>query len=304
MDALKNMLNFRRAQQLVALADERSFTRAAYRLRMTQPALSRAVALIEEECGLRLFERGRGGVELTVAGARLVSDIRQILGQLSLVEQNLLMQGKGEAGTVRFAIGPLAASHLMDDLLTECVRRWPTLHLASAVLDTPSIAAGVMQGDLDFGICSRGTLDPDPALRIMTIGHMRMGFFVRRGHPLAKRGSPVSWDDIARFPRAAGYNRPLRDGRAIRPFAPLESTIECDDYEALRRVTLRTDAIWLTSGSLIRKDSTETAFVEIQPQRDPAPQLAEFSAITLKGRSQIPAVHHVIDAAARLMEAG
>jgi len=296
------MLNFRRAQQIVTLADERSFTHAANKLGMSQPALSRAIALIESECGLRLFDRSRAGVEPTSAGAELVANIRQIIGQLGLVEQNLVLQGKGELGTVRFAIGPLAAGYLMDNLITECVQRWPLLYLATAVLDTRSIVTAVLQGALDFGICSASTLESIPDLLVRPIGSLTMTLFVRAGHPLARFDGAITADMLAPYPRASGYIRPMPDGRLIRPFAPLDTTIECDDFRALRRVTLRTDTIWTSSASLIRDDLRMGHLVEIQVSGLSPPRKADIVSVMLNGRSQLPAVHHVIAAAEGLMD--
>ena len=67
---VKALLTIRRMQQLLALAEERNFTRAANAIGMTQPALSRAIASLEAEAGLILFERFPTGVSPTAAGDR------------------------------------------------------------------------------------------------------------------------------------------------------------------------------------------------------------------------------------------
>ena len=80
--ALLVNVELRQLRYFIAVAEELHFRRAAERLYVTQPAISRQIALLEHEIGVRLFERNRRRVELTPAGSVLLDNLREVLVQL------------------------------------------------------------------------------------------------------------------------------------------------------------------------------------------------------------------------------
>lgn len=290
------MLDLRVLHKIVILAEEANFSRAATRLGLSQPALSRAVAQLEASCGLHLFDRSRTGVTPTAAGSGLIANARKLLGEVSDVEQGLLLQSRGEAGKISLGVGPLAGSVLLTRLLAHCARTWPLLSIVATLGPTSRLVEHVINADLDFCLCSANTLDPNPALSIIDIARCRLGYFVRKGHPLLRVGKPVAWQEIAPFPRVAGQSfDPLGRGPA-HLFGPWGATLECDDYETLRKVTLASDAVWLTSDEPINADLEDGTMCEIRIEGAPPAAQAEIVLVKLHGRSLSPAVNNVIEA--------
>lgn len=297
------MLSLRKFRQLVSLAEEGNFTRAAVRVGMTQPSLSRSIAELERACGMRLFDRGRLGVTLTAAGADLVADGRQILGQVGAIEQNLVLQSRGEAGRVAMGIGPLAASYLMARVLSHCVDRWPRLMITASIDTTGALIERVLDGKLDFCICAANRLDPNAALAIRKLGAFKLGYFVRADHPLAAAQGPLTWSDLAPFPRAAGKAQPSLEPHLRGTFGPLGATVECDEYEILRAIMIRTDAIWLASDRLLEPELADGRVKEIRLDAERMLPDAEMALVRLTGRSQSPAALQVMGAVAAIMGA-
>lgn len=97
-------MELRDLRYFVAVAEARSFTRAAERLHMAQPPLSRRIAMLEAQCGALLLRRERP-LELTDAGRFLAEQARQILGRLAEVEGEVRRIGVGRRRF--FAIGHL-----------------------------------------------------------------------------------------------------------------------------------------------------------------------------------------------------
>ncbi|MGW1617729.1 LysR family transcriptional regulator [Streptomyces sp. NPDC002172] len=95
-------LDMRRVRYFVAVAEECSFVRAASRLYMTQPALSRQIRALEEDLGLVLFQRDRQGTVLTRAGRQLLEDARPMLSMSQAVQQRVRMANRE---VNRFAVG-------------------------------------------------------------------------------------------------------------------------------------------------------------------------------------------------------
>jgi DNA-binding transcriptional LysR family regulator len=89
----------------IAVAEELSFTRAARRLRMAQPPLSRQIRALEGELGVALFERRSGRVFLTEAGRRFLDPARLVLAQAAVAVEAARQAKSGEVGTVRLGLG-------------------------------------------------------------------------------------------------------------------------------------------------------------------------------------------------------
>jgi len=281
-------------QQLMAVAQERNFTRAANMLGMTQPALSRAIASLEADAGLTLFERFSTGVTPTAAGEELIHEARRILGSVALVEHNVRQRGAGAIGKVNFAIGPLAASCMLKRILADTLTTAPRLMISAAIRETSAIVEGIMEGAFDFGICSANTLKSEPGIDTTPIANFPMGMFVRSGHPLLSLDRDVDWDDLLAYPRITG--RYPNKGRldTIRPFGPLDTTVECNDFEVLRATTLATDAIWLTAMATVSEEDVSGTLVPLHPRpvRDLA--VAEIVLVRQTDRLLSPAAERII----------
>ena len=113
---------------LVALAEEGSFTRAAERVYLTQPALSVQTRKLEEALGTRLFDRKKG--TLTEAGRVAVAQARKVLEEVERLR--LLVQGEAACfqGPFRLGVIPTLAPYLLPRLLPELKARYPRLSLS------------------------------------------------------------------------------------------------------------------------------------------------------------------------------
>jgi len=288
-------LSLRHLRQLICLAEEGNFTRAAERLGLSQPSLSRSIAALESTYGVRLFDRGRLGVALTAAGADVVANARHILGQVSGMEQNLELRSRGEAGTVAFGMGPLAGSLLMARVLIDCADRLPSLKVRASLDTTAPLVSQVLEGALDFCVCSLNAVQPNAALETKRLRVFELGYFVRAAHPLAAADVPLAWEDVAPFPRASGKATKRAEPSLQSGFGPLGETIECDDYEILRQVMLRTDAIWLASRALLEDEIAHGVVKQLHLSLAP-PRHAEIGMVRLAHRSQSAAVLRVAGA--------
>jgi DNA-binding transcriptional LysR family regulator len=283
------MLNLRVLNNLVVLADEANFSRAAIRLGITQPALSRSIAQLEAQCGMRLFDRRRSGVTPTMIGLDLLSKARGVLGQSAGLDQDMMMQSLGEAGRISIGIGPLSAGALLQQLLSESLLRWPMLSVSVSVAPTSRMVERILAADLDFCICTQKTLDPNPALSLVSLAQFRMGYFVRAGHPIVTSSDLPTRDDLARFPRATGRSPTATSPWSANMFDTLGPTLECDDFGVLKQITLRTDAIWLTSERLVVEELASGKIVELPLAIEQDLQQTDIVLVQLRNRTLSPA---------------
>jgi DNA-binding transcriptional LysR family regulator len=281
-------LTLRKLECVIALAEARNYARAAERLGVSQPALSRTIAQLEADYGLRLFERGKGGISLTGPGDSLLADARRLSALAQLADRNLRDQAVGEAGLVRIGMGPLPAGLLLKHLLIGTVQERPGLAVTCIVDSAERLLVRLAAEELDFCVFSETLLPPSDIHSIRMIGSIALGLFVRAGHPLA--GSPaVTPDELSRYPVASGNSAMGQD------FGPFSVTIASDDFSALCGLMLDTDAVFLGSHGLIASQLACGAAVELRLAGDWRPAPTRIVIVRTAGRSQSRAVREMID---------
>jgi DNA-binding transcriptional LysR family regulator len=186
--------DLRRLQYFIAVARERNFTRAAERLHVAQPALSRQVRLLEQELGVELLHRTTHEFELTEAGEFLLERGPVLLGAADELWRTVRTYGTGERGGVLIGYGGSASYETAPRLLQALTERYPGIAVTTAVKSVSEIVAGLRDGSVGLGLirCASETAD----LETRTIRLERQGLLVRRDHRLASR-SAVSIRDVA-----------------------------------------------------------------------------------------------------------
>ncbi|WP_186766502.1 LysR family transcriptional regulator [Puniceibacterium confluentis] len=136
----------------VAVAEELNFRRAARRLNMTQPPLSRHIALLEHTVGTPLFDRTKRSVRLTPAGRRLLIDASDILTRTESAVLSAREAAKGRAGMIQLGFIPSACVDIIPRIARRITMEMPEvdLHLREVMTFEATESLGV--GSLDLGI--------------------------------------------------------------------------------------------------------------------------------------------------------
>ena len=140
----------------VAVAEEGNFTRAGKRVHATQPAVSAHIKALEEELGVRLFDRIPRGVELTPAGAQLVRDAIEVLGAASALQARAVTLGGEVAGKVSLGLCTDPDYLRATTLFTDISMRFPKLNLSLAQYPSRVILKDIRTRDLDAGFVFAG----------------------------------------------------------------------------------------------------------------------------------------------------
>ncbi|HXE30568.1 MAG TPA: LysR family transcriptional regulator [Terriglobales bacterium] len=182
-------MNLADLETLLMVARERSFSRAAERLRRTQPAVSLAVRRLEEACGEELVDRTGKQARLTPAGELVARGAEQMVRERGRLEQELwelrgLQRGKVTVGanesTAFFLLPVVEAFHARHPLVKVEVRRSLSRNIPSEVL----------AGNLDLGVVA---YDPEQhELEARVVYRDRLAFIVYPGHALARARRPVA----------------------------------------------------------------------------------------------------------------
>lgn len=134
---------------IVAVAQERNFRRAAEKSFISQPALSLAIQKLEEELGLKIFERGKGEISVTVIGMRIVEQAQRVLEEAERIRE-IAVQGNDQLiGTLRIGIIYSVGPYLLPDLIPSLKKIAPAMPLEVEENITANLDILLRNGKLD-----------------------------------------------------------------------------------------------------------------------------------------------------------
>jgi LysR family hydrogen peroxide-inducible transcriptional activator len=145
-------VSLRQLQYVVAVADTRSFRRAAELCAVSQPSLSAQVAQLEEVIGMRLFERDRRRVLLTPAGELLVAQARRVLAEADEWMDTATRIGDPLAGKLRIGVIPTISPYLLPEIVPALRQHFPRLQIVWVEDKTGSLKEEIAAGRLDAGL--------------------------------------------------------------------------------------------------------------------------------------------------------
>jgi DNA-binding transcriptional LysR family regulator len=184
------MLDVRRLRVLREVAACGSFSAAAENLAFTQPAVSRQIATLESEAGMRLVERSARGIRLTPAGELLLEHTDAILDRLATAESQLAALAAGTRGRLRLSAFPSANATLIPLAMVAFRDAHPGVELRLSEKVTSQALEGLAAGELDLAVVSSaGRLDVPEGVALEPLMDDPHLVALPRDHPLAARES-------------------------------------------------------------------------------------------------------------------
>lgn len=191
------MLTIQALKGFAALVEEGSFSGAARRLGLTQPAVSAHVRTLEEHFGQPLMERAGRSWRPTAAGERLYGYAAQVAALAETMEDALAALGEEPAGHLRVAASTVPGEFLLPRLLGGFCGRYPGVRVSVEVADSSVVVDQVLHRRCDVGVIG-APLAPD-RLELTPFASDTLVLVAPPGHPLAGRRS-VRLDDLLPFP--------------------------------------------------------------------------------------------------------
>ncbi len=181
----------------MAVAENGSFSAAAERLFLTQPAVSKRIAQLEQQLGTRLFDRVGRRIRLTEAGEALLPRARQVLLDLEDMGRAISNLTGRVAGTLRIGTSHHIGLHRLPPVLRRFSREYPEVRLDIQFIDSEEAWEGVLHGDLELGVV---TLPPRPdgRLRTQTIRNDPLEIMCAPEHPLTRHPA-LTHDALTRY---------------------------------------------------------------------------------------------------------
>lgn len=184
------MLDVDKLATLHAVLDCGSFSAAAHRLRLTQPAVSRQVSLLERRLGVELVRRTQRGVHPTEAGELLDSHVEAVLSRLERAEAELAELAGLRAGSIRLGAFFTAMVYLSAEVAIVLGEQHPGLQIVDDLVDRAEALRKLARGQLDVAIIFEPDFEPSPApegIEVITLFNDPIRVLLPARHPLAGR---------------------------------------------------------------------------------------------------------------------
>ncbi len=175
---VKNLMTF------LEVADTKSFSISASNLKITQPAVSKRVATLEEQLSTRLFDRVGKKILLTETAEMLLPSARKIVSEIDYIEDLICQPGNRITGKLSICTSPHIASGCLPDVLTTFASQHPEVEISVEVKNSTDVVEDIENGVYDIGICELAGLTTID-LQCTRLRSEKLNIVVAKHHSLA-----------------------------------------------------------------------------------------------------------------------
>lgn len=289
------MIDLNLMNHALAVSRHGSFTRAARELGVSTPTLSRQIATLEQQLGLRLFDRGRTGAITTALGKQVLLRAGGLVSAAGLFGNEVAALRGLEVGSLTVGAGVYPAFISLGSALGRLAARHPGLRVDVTVGDWQEIVRGVLAGDLDLAVAESTGPAENSRLAFEALPRHRGVFVCRVGHPLLDVPN-LTLDAIFEYPFAGTtlaarvvrhLTRPPKAGTIDNLTGDFIPSIRLNNVHLALEAVAASDAFSITTLSAIASSMEEgrLAALPLQP-----PWLhSSYGIVSLKNRTMSPA---------------
>lgn len=146
------MLNSRQLQYAVLLSQTRNFSQAADSLGISQPALSKHIMNLENELGVKLFDRSTAPLSLTPAGEHFIRSAQDLLNREDTLLKSMAEYRTGDAGQLTIGVSPFRSLYMMPELVKKVSDKFPAVRICLQEAGSDALRAGAAEGKYDFAV--------------------------------------------------------------------------------------------------------------------------------------------------------
>lgn len=236
-------MELRRLRYFIAVAEELHFGRAAARLDMAQPPLSRQIAALEAELEVLLFDRARSQIRLTPAGEVLLLRARDLVRRQEEAWREARLIGQGGAGRLRIAFVGSATHGPLPALIKTFRQRYPQVDLSLSAMNNAELESALIQGEIDLAFARPRLRGED--LRSQLFAEEPLILALPESNPLSEAAGIPALQALAgesfilypRWPRPSFADHQLMTC-GLNGFAPREQVLAQDYQTAISLVSV------------------------------------------------------------------
>jgi DNA-binding transcriptional LysR family regulator len=293
------MLELRNLRYLVALSRRLNYARAADDLGITQSALSRSIQTLENEFGVRLFDRGRAGVAPTTAGRQIIERATGLLANAEDLERYFRETAAGETGRLRFGMAPVPARALLAASLSERLQAAPGIKNEVVVRGMDALWPMLVTGEIEFLVGPATQIPDTMRIRSESLGRFPVSLIVRPDHPLlSDEAGEASFPLLMSSPSFLSLSTPDN-----LPPGTSGAAHVIEDFDTLIHLTRSSDAIWLTSAYAIAGELAAEQLCELPHAATIYDGYFDVAILSLDRRSQSPSAQLIKQSLRRQLNA-
>jgi DNA-binding transcriptional LysR family regulator len=268
-------MELRHLRYFVAVAEEENVTRAAARLHVSQPPLTRQIRDLEEELGVALFERNGKSIRLTDAGRLFLKEARASLQRVEDAVTAVRAAAREQHGELHIGYAPSPTVEILPLLMRAFQKQCPYVRVVLHDHSSPEMLAGLREGHLHAALMMR---PPKQAARGLVFEPLRtypVGILVPPAHPLARR-RVVSVGDALAEPLVVFSRKEYPDYHefvaliAGRHLKRLRIAEECDSGPSLMAAIISGSGIAISASIVASAAGARLRFVSFTPAPPPA----------------------------------
>lgn len=145
-------MEIREMVYVVKVAEEKSFSLAAQKLFITQPSLSQSIFRIEQQLGVRLFDRNRKPIRLTFAGEKFVETAQNILALEQQLERQMADIANLKTERIVFGVSPFRSKYFLPIILPVFHKKYPDIEIVIREEQSSNLESSILSGEIDFSI--------------------------------------------------------------------------------------------------------------------------------------------------------
>jgi DNA-binding transcriptional LysR family regulator len=199
IERLPRHLKMGELRVFVAVLEHRSFRKAAAALHVTQPAVTKAIAGMEEMLEVRLFDRKAGGVEPTVHGLSFAPHAIAVFGELRSAAQGLAIVSSGAKGTLHIGTVPMPGVPFLPIAIRNLVEVHPDIFVSVVEVRELDLADRLRRREIELAIFRSALFNLGDDLRIDALFEEKLCVLAGSEHPLARR-KKVTWRELQDHP--------------------------------------------------------------------------------------------------------
>ena len=283
-------ITFRHLQQIQILAKHGNFAKASRDLNISQPALSRSIASLEQQLGVKLFDRSKREVVSTVFGEHLLQRGRPVLQEMQLLKRDLHLLQNMESGELVIGSGPFPAEISLGRAVARFSKMYPKVNVKIILDRTPNLLTKLHKRKLDIFVADTRIIKDTLDLNITLLPQQQGYFCCRHNHPLTKK-EHLELKDIFSYPLAMMWVPDVllkavvkTAGLQINDMADLPyGVIQCDYLKVLFDIISESEATGLITRSLLSDSLQEQ--LQLLPLTTPE-LTTHYGLVTLSRYSQ------------------
>lgn len=206
-------MNSRQLQYALLLSQVRNFSQAAEKLEISQPALSKQILNLENELGIRLFDRNTNPLQLTAAGAYFIREAEALLYKEDQLLRSMDRFRSGEAGELVIGITPFRGAYLIPQIVNQIRKRFPGIRIRLHEAGSDTLRKEVTEGKYDLAVVNLPVDDSildvrplEPDKLVLAVPRQMLELL-----PPLSPDQDISFSDCKRLPFAVvGENQEMR----------------------------------------------------------------------------------------------